>query len=91
MEIQATYEGGKLLFKSPVRFKRNSVPVIVRVEDGEIQEISAPEAPLSEATRAMLDDFERILNEPVDESAIPELTPKQMDRWQAFELREKKE
>ena len=92
MQIEAIYDHGRLAFVHPVQFKHDYIRLVVEVPDDEIFNVtSQPDnlpKELLEQAWAMLDKLATIRNAtlPPDDE-LPELTPKQLERIQAFELR----
>lgn len=92
MDIEAIYDHGKLLFVTPIRLKHGKVRVIVTVPDDEVEvqddAYTLPPEVLAMA-KAMEEKLDRIRNAPppADED-LPPLTQKQLDRIEAFALRD---
>ncbi|HBA67479.1 MAG TPA: hypothetical protein DCZ48_15160 [Methylococcaceae bacterium] len=92
MNIEAIYDHGKLSFVTPIRLKHGKVRVIVTVPDDEVEvqddAYTLPPEVLAMA-KAMEEKLDRIRNAPppADED-LPPLTQKQLDRIEAFALRE---
>lgn len=94
MNIEAIYDHGKLSFVTPIRLKHGKVRVIVTVPDDEVEvevqddAYTLPPEVLAMA-KAMEEKLDRIRNAtpPADEG-LPPLTQKQLDRIEAFALRE---
>ena len=92
MQVEAIYDQGKLEFVTPVHFKRTPLRVMVNVPDNEIDFQASPyNLPLEVIKRAreMLERMEKIRNAPLPpDDEIPELTEKQLERIEAFALRD---
>ncbi len=91
MQIEAIYDHGRLEFVRPVHFKHDRVRLVIEVPDGEVatspEQHELPEE-LWAQSQAMLDKLEAIRSAPFPlESDMPELTPEQLERIEAFELR----
>ncbi len=92
MELEAVYEGGKLEFSRPVKFKRNRVHMMVNVPDEAIEDAGSPydlpEEVVEEAdrTRSRLDAIRNAPLPPDDE--LPPVSDKSMERMREFALRE---
>ena len=95
MAIEAIYDRGKE-FITPVKLKSERLRVKIEVPDEEIEGDSTPDSELPDLSeelrrqaRETLDRLAEIGNSPLPpEDEIPELTPKQEERIQAFALRE---
>jgi hypothetical protein len=92
MNIEAIYDHGKLSFVTPIRLKHGKFRVIVTVPDDEV-EVQGDAYTLPPEVLAMAKAMEEILDRirnappPADED-LPPLTQKQLDRIEAFALRE---
>lgn len=92
MELEAVYEGGKLEFSMPVKFKQNRVYMMVNVPDESIEDAGylydLPKEVVEEADRmrARLDAIRNAPLPPDDE--LPPVSDKSMERMRAFALRE---
>lgn len=91
MQVEAIYHQGRLEFIHPLKLKHDYLRLGVLVPDEEI-EASPSSFILSPAMEAsaqeMLDKFSTILNAPLPpEDELPTLSPKHMERMEAFELR----
>ncbi len=92
MNIEAIYDHGKLSFLTPVRLKHETLRVTITVPDDEVEvqddAYTLPPEVLAMA-KAMEEKLDRIRNAPlpVDED-LPPLTQKQLDRMEAFALRD---
>lgn len=89
MRIDAIYDHGRLEFTLPLQLKHGRVRIVVEVPDDEIVDtndssIMSPD--LRRQARAMLTRFEAIRNAP-PLGDPPELTQKQLERIEAFEMR----
>lgn len=92
MQVEAIYDHGRLEFVHPLQLKHDNVRLVVVVPDEEI--ISAPCNPnnlpkeLLEQGQAMLAKLEAIRNAPLPpDDELAELTPKQLQHIEAFDLR----
>ncbi len=91
MQVEAIYHQGRLEFVHPMKLKHDHLRLLVLVPDDEV-EASPGSFTLSPAMQAsaqeMLDKFSAILNAPLlPEEELPTLSPKHMERMEAFELR----
>ena len=91
MEVEAIYENGKLEFVKPLKLKHQRVRLVVTVPD-EAVDVSLRDL-VSEnvllRARAMRERLDAVRDAPLPpDDALPDLTPKQIDRIKAFELRE---
>lgn len=91
MLVEALYDHGKLEFVPPLQLKNATLRLLVNVPDEEI-EMQAPRNLLPEVVeraKATLVRMEAIRNAPLPpDSGLPELTEKQLERIEAFELRD---
>lgn len=92
MRIEAIYEQGKLEFMHPLQLKHERVKVIVDVPDHEVVFQGAPyELPPEVVAMAkeMEERLDRIRNQPLSGADdLPALTDKQLERIEAFDLRD---
>lgn len=92
MQLEAIYSNGQLSFAQPVKLKHDNLRLIVNVPDEEIETNSNPfnlPQEVIDRARAMREKFDAIRNAPLPpDDELPELTAKQLDRIEAFELRE---
>ena len=96
MQVEAIYDHGKLEFVSPLKLKHERFRVLVTVPDHELEQAPAQDLSLAnvpadvlERAQAMREHLDAVRDAPLPpDDALPELTPKQIDRIQAFELRE---
>lgn len=92
MNIEAIYDHGKLSFVTPIRLKHGKVRVIVMVPDDEVEvQDDAYTLPpeVSAMAKAMEEKLDRIRNAPLPaDEDLPPLTQKQLDRMEAFALRD---
>jgi hypothetical protein len=88
MQVEAIYHQGRLEFVHPMKLKHDHLRLVVLVPDDEV-EASPSSFTLSLASaQEMLDKFSAILNAPLlPEEELPTVTPKHMERMEAFELR----
>jgi len=91
MQVEAIYHQGRLEFVHPMKLKHDNLRLVVLVPDDEV-EASPSTFTLSPAmqvsAQVMLDKFSAILNAPLHpEDELPTLSPKRMERMEAFELR----
>lgn len=91
MLLEAIYEHGRLEFPFPVQLKHDRVRVVVDVPDEEIaggpDPHALPEEAMLRATE-MLDRFAAIRNAALSpDENLPVLTPRQIERIEAFALR----
>jgi len=91
MKLEAIYDRGRLEFSRPVKFKSDRVRLKVEVPDSEV--IHPPDQnhlpqELHKQAEDMLAKLEAIRNAPLPpDDQLPEVTPKQLERIEAFELR----
>lgn len=92
MRLEAIYDNGRLRFLSPVRFARERFRVAVEIPDQELLHPSVLETELEELdeyTREMLAQLDAIRDAPLPPDAdLPPLSEKQIERHEAFALRE---
>lgn len=92
MQIEAIYDQGRLEFAYPLMFKHQRTRLLVEVADDEIvnspNTYDLPTEVISAAVqmRSRLDATRLAMLRP--DAELPELTPKQLDRIEAFALRE---
>ena len=92
MQVEAIYDRGTLEFVHPLQLKHDRLRLVVEVPDEELLTTAsnpynlAPEV-LAQA-QAMLEKFDAIRNAPLPpDDTLPELSAKQLERIEAFELR----
>ena len=91
MKFEAVYDRGRLEFSEPVKFKSDRVRIKVDVPDSEI--VHHPDKDhlpqeLREQAEDMLASLEAIRNAPFPpDDQLPEVTLRQLERIEAFELR----
>lgn len=91
MQVEALYDHGRLVLAGPLRFKHERVRLLVTVPDDEVEMHNPYGLPpdVLERTNATRARMVAILNEPLPpEGEVPELSPKQLERLEAFELRD---
>ena len=91
MQIEAIYDHGRLEFIHPIQFKHGRLNLVVNVPDEEIVTepnlYNLPQEVIDQA-KALLARMDAIRNAPLPpDNDLPELTPKQLERIDAFELR----
>jgi len=95
MQVAATYEAGTIKFAQPMQFVRQKFQVIVSIPASELAPATQPASSLDALLTQTPDDpwLQRMkaietqtLALPDDQ--LPELTPKQLSRIEAFALRE---
>jgi len=92
MEIEVIYDCGRLEFVHPLKLKHDHIRLVVEVPDEEIISTSYssydfPSELLGQA-QVMLSKLEAIRNASLlSDEELPELTPKQLQHIEAFELR----
>lgn len=91
MQIEAIYDNGRLEFIHPIQFKHERLNLVVNVPDDEIvtdlNSYNLPKDMIDQA-KAMLAKMDAIRNAPLPpDNDLPELTQKQLERIEAFELR----
>ena len=96
MQVEAIYDHGRLEFVHPVQLKHDRVRLVVEVPDEEIVNLYNLPAEMLAQAQAMLDKLDAVRNAPLppdqasdafSHDALPELTAKQLERIEAFELR----
>ncbi len=92
MQVEAIYTHGQLQFLTPLKFKHDTLRVIVEVPDAEI-EFSADDHGLPPEViaraQAMREALDAIRDAPLPpDEQLTDLTQKQQERWEAFALRE---
>lgn len=96
MQVEAIYNSGILEFVQPLQFRHQRFRVVVNLPDHEVEHAEQPDpslanipADLLARAQATLSRMEAIKNAPlpVDEN-IPELTERQLERVEAFALRD---
>ncbi len=93
MQLEAIYKNGQLEFIRPVQFKHDHVRIVVEVPDEEVvtqqgEENQIPDE-LKQQANELLDKLEAIRNPPISlGEELPELTEKQLERINAFALRD---
>ena len=91
MKLEAVYDRGRLEFSRPVKFKSDRVRIKVEVPDSEI--LHPPDKDhlpqeLRKQAGDMLARLKAIRNAPFpSDDQLPEVTPRQSERMEAFELR----
>jgi len=92
MQIEAIYDHGKLELIKPLRLKHQRIKVTVEIPDAEIEKDPSPyhlPPEVVDMANKMEKETDEILNAPLPlNEALPELTEKQLDRIEAFALRE---
>lgn len=96
MQVEAIYDHGKLEFVSPLKLKHERFRVMVTVPDHELDQAPAPDlslinipADLLERAQVTLSRMKAIKNAPLPaDDQIPELTEKQLERIDAYALRD---
>ena len=89
MLAEAFYKDGKIELVQKYRFKHNQFRVSIDLPDEELiadKDVVIPEEIATEA-QALLAKYDAIRNAPLQADTIPELTEKQLQRIEAFELR----
>lgn len=92
MRLEAIYDNGRLQFLSPVRFAHERFRVEVDIPEQELLEpiapTKAPEA-FDDYARDLLAQLDAIRDAPLPPDAdLPPLSEKQIERHEAFALRE---
>lgn len=92
MQVDAIYDHGKLELAQPLKLKHQRIKVTVEIPDAEIEENETPyhlPPEVVEMAKKMEQETDKILNAPLPpDDELPELTEKQLDRIEAFALRE---
>ena len=95
MQIEAIYDQGRLELVSPVKLKGGPIRVKVDIPDEVVEEYEdkLPEYDLSDFPGDVQQEVKRLqdIREEAMHSALPddiqEMTDKQQERWEAFEMR----
>ncbi len=91
MQVEAIYNQGRIEFVNPIKLKHDRLRLVVLVPDDEIEtqstpyELSPDVLQKAEDMRQRIDAARRAPLSPDDE--LPEITTKQRERLEAFELR----
>lgn len=97
MQVEAIYDQGRLEFISPIRLKQGRIHLVVQIPDEEIITETLPQSkPTYELppevlalALAMEEKLDRVRNAPLPaDEDLPPLTPKQLERMEAFALRD---
>ena len=92
MQVEAIYDHGKLELAQPLKLKHQRIKVTVEIPDAEIEKNETPyllPPEVVEMAKKMEEEMDRIRNQPLpDDDQIPPLTEKQLERIEAFELRD---
>ena len=96
MQVEAIYDHGKREFVSPVELKHERFRVLVTVPDHALEQAPAPDLSLANVpadllarAQAMREHLDAVRDAPLPpDDTLPDLTPKQIDRIQAVELRD---
>lgn len=102
MQINALIDHGQVKLLEPLQLKHEKVNIQLIIPDNEIvqssesvenkkekvKDTSNEYAELSPQIQQMMNDIDVILNQPIDDSDIPELTEEQQQRIDAFSYRE---
>lgn len=92
MQVEAIYDQGRLEFARPLKLKHQRIRLIVDIADDEIVDASNPyelEPEILAAAAQMRSRLDAIrLAQLRPDAELPELTPKQLERIEAFALRE---
>lgn len=88
MQVEAIYDHGQLSFVSPLKLRHQRLQVVVEIPESEIDIQPVIEA-LDDYTTDLVARLDAIRNAPLPPDADqPPLTPKQIERFDAFVLRE---
>lgn len=95
MQVAATYEGGFIKFAQPMHFVRQKFQVTVNIPEDELAPAAQPASSLDALLAQTPDDpwlqrMKAIETQTLalPDEQLPELTPKQLSRIDAFALRE---
>ena len=92
MQVEAIYDHGKLELAQSLKLKHQRIKVTVEIPDAEIEKNETPyhlPPEVVEMAKKMEQETDEILNGPLPpDDELPELTEKQLDRIEAFALRE---
>lgn len=91
MQVEAIYDHGKLEFVKPLKLKRDCVRLVVTIPDEEVDDAfdHAVSEEVLMLAREMCDHFDAIRDTPLPpDDELPDLTEKQLDRIEAFALRD---
>lgn len=91
MQVEAIYSQGRIEFVQPLRLKHDHIRLVVNVPDEEMETLQnpfnlTPEVLKTAAEMQQRIDAARLAPLPAD-SELPEVTAKQLERIEAFELR----
>ena len=88
MQVEVIYDHGRLEFTLPLQFKHERLRLLVEVPDEEIINLSNLPQGILDQAQEMLAKLAAIRNTPLPpDDGLPEITPKQLQRIEAFELR----
>jgi len=90
MRIEAIYENGRLELAQPIRLRHARVRLVVEIPDAEVlPRVATSDDSLDDYARALEAELDAIRNAPIPPDADqPPLTAKQVERFDAFLLRE---
>ena len=91
MQVEAIYDQGRLEFVHPLRLKHDRVRLVVTVPDEELESAVPFDLPPEVLARAqaLRQRLEAIRNAPTPpDEELPELTQRQVERLEAFALRD---
>lgn len=91
MQVEAIYDQGRLEFVHPLRLKHDRVRLVVTVPDEELEAAVPFDLPAEVLARAqaLRQRLEAIRNaQPPSDEELPELTQRQVERLEAFALRD---
>ncbi len=102
MQINALIDHGQVRLLEPIKLKHDIVNIQLIIPDSEIiqpsegineknnkvQDTSNEYAEFSPQIQQMMQRIDEILNQSIDDSDVPELTDKQLQRLKAFSYRE---
>ena len=90
MQLEALYDDGRISLITPVKLRHRRVQVTVTVADSELESMPADDTPdgLDDAARRLVASLDAIRHAPLPvASDVPESSPKQLDRIDAFAMR----
>ena len=93
MQIEAIYHQGRLEFLSPVKLKSGRIRVKVEIPDDALKQADSntedteQDTVLSPRAQKILDQLQEIRERSLQGISKTELSEKEQDRWEAFELR----
>jgi hypothetical protein len=91
VQVEAIYNKGRIELVQPLRLRHDQVRLLVTVPDEEVDQTGNPynlSADVLQKAEEMLQRMDAVLRAPLPpDDELPEITPKQLERIEAFELR----